>query len=253
MKSEKKQVKKKASSKKITEKKQRKKTTKKTKIISSENKKKVNQAHTAEYHSQAEFFNTITHAVGLGLSIAGFAVLLYFCFIKPDIYMILGCAIYGTSMILLYSSSAFYHGIIDHRKKLLLKRLDHIAIFIFIAGTYTPFLVRWFRDTTGQVMALAVWTVAVSGAIMKLMNLKVKKSVSALPYIIMGWMIVIIIKPSLERVPAECLYLFLGGGIAYTAGVFFYVKHHHYNHAIWHLFVLAGSLLHYWAILGYSF
>ena len=199
-----------------------------------------------------ELFNVITHSIGIGLSVAGLTALLFLSHKTQDLTMTVSIFVYGITMIILYAASVLYHSTFDPVRKLKLKRFDHIAIFIFIAGSYTPFLAKWFRDTVGYSMLAAVWGAAGAGIIMKVMNIRLKNFLNALPYLVMGWMLLFIIKPSVERVPLGCLYLYLGGGIAYSAGVYFYVRNEKYNHGIWHLFVLLGSILHFAGILNYA-
>lgn len=204
------------------------------------------------YNKGEEIANSITHGVGIILSIAGLAVLTAFAALFGSAWHIVSCSIYGATQILLYTASTLYHSIPMPRVKAIMRHLDHAAIFIFIAGTYTPFTLVNLRGVWGWSILAVVWTVAVVGILMQGRLIKQRAFVTVLPYLAMGWIVVIGIKPMLQNVAPGGLALLVAGGLAYSLGCIFYVwRRVPYHHAIWHLFVLAGSAFHYFAILFY--
>lgn len=204
------------------------------------------------YRRGEEVANSITHGIGVALSIAGLAVLTAFATLLGNVWHIVSVSIYGATQILLYTASTLYHSIPIPRAKQLLRRLDHTAIFLLIAGTYTPFTLVNLRGPWGWSMLVIVWCLAIAGIILQGFLLRQKSIWNALIYIAMGWVVVIGIKPLLATMPLGGLILLLAGGLAYSGGTIFYVwKRIPYNHAIWHLFVLLGSVFHYFAVLFY--
>lgn len=206
----------------------------------------------ALYSPFEEVLHAVTHGVGILLSIAGLAILVTFASLNGDAWHVTSSSIYGSTLILLYSASTLYHGIPNPSAKKLLRHLDHAAIYLLIAGTYTPFLLVNLRQDIGWLLFAVIWTIALVGVCLEICQNKPIRRISLWLYMIMGWMIILAIKPMLEHVSNGGLILLLGGGLAYTAGAFFYVKEQmKYHHVIWHLFVLAGSILHYFSILFY--
>ncbi len=204
------------------------------------------------YSRGEELANSITHGIGVALSIAGLAVLTAFATLLGNVWHIVSVSIYGTTQILLYTASTLYHSIPIPRAKQILRRLDHTAIFLLIAGTYTPFTLVNLRGPWGWTLLILVWALAVIGILLQGFLLRQKSIWNALIYIAMGWVVIIGVKPLLNALPLGGLLLLLGGGLAYSGGAIFYVwKRLPYNHAIWHLFVLIGSVFHYFAVLFY--
>lgn len=207
---------------------------------------------TTAYSVSEEVLHTITHGIGILLSIAGLAVLVAFSSINGDSWHVVTSSIYGATLILLYSASTLYHGIPHPRAKKLLQQFDHAAIYLLIAGTYTPFLLVNLREDWGWWLFSIIWIVAIVGVVFEFCDCKPFQRISLWLYLSMGWMIVVAINPMLQNVSTGGLVLLLAGGLAYTAGAYFYVKEQiPYHHVIWHLFVLAGSILHYFSILFY--
>lgn len=197
-----------------------------------------------------ELANSVTHGIGLGLSIAGFAVLLVLAIVHGGGWQIVSCAIYGPTLICLYACSTLYHGLPSRRLKRIFRILDHSAIFLLIAGTYTPFLLVNLRGAWGWSLLGIVWSIAAAGIALKVWFVGRRPIVSTGLYILMGWLALIAVKPLLEAVPTIGLIWLLAGGLMYTVGVAFYAwKRIPYNHAIWHLFVMAGSTCHYFAVV----
>lgn len=209
------------------------------------------QAATA-YTVAEEVAHAVSHGIGLLLSIIGLAVLVGFSSLNGDAWHITSTSIYGATLILMYSASTVYHGVTHTRAKDVLRHIDHAAIYLLIAGSYTPFLLNNLRDDWGWWLFGIIWTLALIGLVVEITRFKPIKKLSLWLYLMMGWLIVIAINPMIENVSTGGLVLLLAGGLAYTGGAFFYVrKNMRYHHVIWHLFVLAGSIFHYFAILFY--
>ena len=204
------------------------------------------------YSAGEELANSITHGVGVVLAIAGLAVLTSFASVFGTVWHIVACSIYGATQILLYTASTLYHSIPLPRAKGVLRLCDHAAIFLLIAGTYTPFTLVSLRGPWGWSLFGLVWGLALTGMALQSILIRYKALVTAIPYVAMGWVAIVAIKPLLESVAPGGLVLLVAGGLAYTLGSVFYVwRRLPYHHAIWHLFVLMGSTLHFFAILFY--
>ncbi len=204
------------------------------------------------YSIKEEIANSITHGVGLVLAIAGLGVLLAFASRLGNAWHVVSCTIFATTLILQYTFSTLYHSIQLPRAKSVMRVLDHSAIFLLIAGTYTPFMLVNLRGTWGWTIFGVVWTLALLGVLFQVSLLRRWQGFSLALYIGMGWVVVVAIKPMLAAVAPGGLILLLLGGLAYTSGVGFYLwKSLRYHHAIWHGFVLAGSILHFFAVLFY--
>jgi hemolysin III len=197
-----------------------------------------------------ELANSVTHGIGLGLSVAGFAALLVLATVHGGAWRIVSCAIYGVSLICVYASSTLYHGLRSQRVKHIFKVFDHSAIFLLIAGTYTPFLLVNLRGGWGWSLLGIVWGLAATGIVLKFWFVDRYPILSTGGYVLMGWLALIAVKPLLQAVPTIGLIWLLAGGLMYTVGVAFYAwKRIPYNHVIWHLFVMAGSACHYFAVV----
>lgn len=202
------------------------------------------------YSFAEEVFNATSHGAGALLGLAGLVILLVFAAISGDTWKIVSSAIYGVSMVLLYTSSTLYHSL-NGRKKVILNKIDHAAIYILIAGTYTPFMLVTLRGGWGWSIFGTIWALAIGGIIFKLFFFKARlRTVSAILYLVMGWLVVIALRPLIRELPAGGLWWLLAGGLSYSVGVVFYLwKKIPFGHGIWHLFVLGGSICHYFAIL----
>jgi hemolysin III len=196
-----------------------------------------------------ELANTITHGVGLLLSVAGFVALLIFAILHGDVSHIVACSIYGITLVCLYTASTLYHAVLSPGLKRGLKIFDHSAIYLLIAGTYTPFLLLYLRGAWGWSLFGVIWGLAFAGIVFKFWFVDHFQHVSTAVYLAMGWLVVIAAKPVLARVPTISLLWIAAGGLLYSLGVIFYIwKRLPYSHAVWHLFVLAGSACHYVAV-----
>jgi hemolysin III len=199
-----------------------------------------------------EFANTLTHGFGLLLSVAGFIFLVAFAGIKGDFWYILSAVLYGLSLVILYAASTVYHSAVSPEQKRRLQIVDHCCIYILIAGSYTPFTLIVLREGIGQNLFIFVWAFALLGIASKLIFGKRFPVLSVASYVVMGWIGIIAVKPLFAALGLEAVALVVAGGIAYSIGVVFFawesIRHHH---AIWHVFVLLGSIFHFLAIAIY--
>lgn len=205
------------------------------------------------YTPREEIANTLTHGLGVVLAIVGFCVLVTVAARQGDVWRVVCFTIYGATLVLLYLTSTLYHHLRHPIRKRWLRVLDHASIYLLIAGTYTPFMLINMRGPWGWTIFGVVWGLALIGVVMKLFYTGRLRIVSMLLYLGMGWLIVVALKPMVEAIPAGGIAWLLAGGLAYTGGVFFYLwRDLPYHHAIWHLFVLGGSILHFCAVWFYA-
>lgn len=199
-----------------------------------------------------EVANCATHGVGLALSVAGFVALVALAYAYGDAWHVASCGVYGASLVALYLASTLYHGVRAPRAKQVFQALDHCGIYLLIAGTYTPFTLVTLRGPWGWTLFGLVWGLALAGILFRVIFGTRYRPVAVASYVLLGWLCVVAVKPILEHVPVGALAWIAAGGLTYTAGVFFFaaerIPHHH---AIWHLFVLGGSICHYVAVLLY--
>lgn len=207
---------------------------------------------TTHYSPIEEHLHAISHGIGAILSVVALILMLQLSIQANDNWRLFGSVIYGSSLILLYSSSTLYHSIQHTEIKHRLRQLDHAAIFILIAGTYTPFTLVNLRNDWGLPLFGLIWLVAITGVIIELATALKYKKLSLGLYLGMGWLVIIAIQPMLNNVDTGGLLLLLAGGLSYSFGVIFYAwKRLFMHHAIWHLFVLGGSVLHFFAVYYY--
>lgn len=200
-----------------------------------------------------EIANSVSHGIGFVAALAAFPVLVLGA-LKHGPSAVVGAAVFAVTMSLLYLTSTIYHGLSEDRAKRLFRILDHGAIYLLIAGTYTPFTLGVLRGAWGWTLFGTIWGLAIFGVVVKSMGGIRYHRLSVALYLAMGWLVVIAAKPLLLRVPNWGLFWLAAGGVAYTAGVGFYVASHRtrYAHFVWHLFVLAGTTCHFVAVLNYS-
>jgi len=197
-----------------------------------------------------EIANSITHGIGAILSACGLVYLMVLAGQRGTPWHIVSCAIYGTSLLLLYIFSTLYHALPGRGTKYVFRIFDHSSIYLLIAGTYTPFMLVNMRGPWGWSILAVVWTLAISGILFKSVAIGRFAVLSAIIYVLMGWLVLIGIRPLLHAVPWDGFLWLVAGGAFYTAGVvFFAMDRVRYFHMIWHLFVLAGSACHYMAVL----
>lgn len=206
----------------------------------------------AFYTLREEVANAVTHGFGIVLAIAALVTMATVAARNGDSWHVLSCSVFGTTLVLLYTASTLYHSIQAERFRPLLRALDHSAIFLLIAGTYTPFTLVTLRGPWGWSLFAVVWSVGITGIVLRLVLRERLHWLFVSLYLAMGWVVVIAIQPLLERLETGGLVLLAAGGIAYTGGIAFYVWDRlPYNHAIWHGFCLLGSALHVCAVLFY--
>jgi len=199
-----------------------------------------------------ERLNAVTHGIGTLLALAGLIILLMASLLHGDIWRLISSSIYGASLVLLYLASTLYHSFSNEKLKYIFKIFDHSAIYLLIAGTYTPFTLVLFRGTLGWTVFGVVWGLALIGVVFKLFFVNRFKLLSTICYIVMGWLMLLLINPLVAALPTIGLCWLIGGGVLYTVGALFYLyRRIPYNHAIWHLFVLAGSAAHFITVYYY--
>jgi hemolysin III len=204
------------------------------------------------YSLGEEIVHSITHGIGAGLSIVGSTVLVVLAVLHGNIYQIVGFSIYGATLFILYLASTLYHSFQHPKVKRIFKIIDHSAIYLLIAGTYTPFLLISIRGVWGWTLLVIIWGLAVLGISFKTLFIHRFQKLSVLAYILMGWLSVVAIRELVINIPPGGLIWLAAGGVVYTVGVIFYALHKiPYTHAVWHLFVLGGSICHYFAVLFY--
>jgi len=201
---------------------------------------------------KGERFNTITHFVGLVASLIGLVVLIVMASHQGSVLSVVSVTIYGSTLTLLYLASTLYHGYRGRAKKVF-QKLDFFAIYLLIAGTYTPFVLLTLGESLGWVIFFFVWGLAIFGIFWELLFQKGTRLVPLIIYLVMGWIIIIAIKPLIQSLSMAGFGWLLGGGLAYTFGVVFYVfdERVRHFHGIWHLFVLAGSTIQYFTVFYY--
>ena len=199
-----------------------------------------------------EIANSVTHGIGAGLSVAALVILVVFGARQGDAWRVVSFSIYGSALIALYLASTLYHAFRNPKIKRWMKLLDHSSIYLLIAGTYTPIMLTVMRGGWGWTLFGIIWGLALAGIVFKLRFIGRFKKLSLAIYVAMGWLIVIAVKPMLALVPGGMLMFMLIGGLCYTLGVIFYIwKSLPYHHAVWHLFVLGGSITHFFGIMFY--
>ena len=206
----------------------------------------------AAYTPREELANSLTHGLGAGLSVAGLVLLVVRSAQHGNTWHVVSTAIFGASLVLLYAASTLYHSLRGERLKQVLQKFDHAAIFLLIAGTYTPFVLVTLRGPWGWSLFGVVWGLAVAGVTLKFWLAGRFRLISTLIYLAMGWLVMVAIKPLVAALPAGGLKLLFAGGLCYTGGAAFYLwKHLPFHHAIWHLWVLGGSACHWTAVYLY--
>jgi len=200
-----------------------------------------------------EIANSLTHGAGLLASLVGLPVLVVAAAGRGDAAHVVGCSVFAASLITLYAASTIYHALPPSRAKQLLRVVDHAAIYLLIAGTYTPFTLGVLRGAWGWTLFGVVWSLAGVGIIFKvLLGMRYPRA-STIFYLAMGWLGVVAVRPMMAQVPAAGLLWLLAGGLLYTGGVAFYAwEHRRHSHTIWHLCVLGGSACHFFAVLWYA-
>jgi hemolysin III len=199
-----------------------------------------------------EIANSIIHGIGAGLSIAGLVLLIVFASSYGDVWRIVSFSIFGTTLILLYLSSTLYHSFTGPRIKFIFRIMDHVSIYLLIAGTYTPIVLVGIQGAWGWTLFGIIWGLAILGIVLKICFMGRFSVLSSIFYLLMGWMVVIAINPMITMLPSGFIVWIVIGGLSYTIGIiFFAVDKIPYNHVIWHLFVLGGSISHFFGMFFY--
>jgi hemolysin III len=210
------------------------------------------QTSTRIYSLGEEIFHSISHGIGAGLSISGLTLLVVLAVLYGTVPQVISFTIYGVTLIVLYLASTLYHSFQYPRVKQVFKKFDHASIYLLIAGTYTPFLVVAIQGVWGWALLVIIWSLALIGISFKAFFIHRFKTVSVITYILMGWLCIVALNQMLTSIPIGGLIWLAAGGIFYTVGVIFYaMKNVPYTHAVWHVFVLAGSICHFFAVLLY--
>ncbi len=205
------------------------------------------------HHLREEIANSISHGLALVLAIVALPVLILSAVEIGSTGFTIGVVVFGVTIVLLYLASTLYHSLTHERAKQFFRKVDHCAIFLLIAGSYTPFSLGVLRGPWGWTLLTIVWVLAVAGIAMKVVAGHRHWWLSMVLYVVMGWLAVVAVKPILALVPLPGILLILAGGIAYSGGLAFFAAHRlRYNHFIWHLFVMAGTVCHYLAVLWYG-
>ena len=200
-----------------------------------------------------EIANSISHGLGLLLALVALPVLVLAAIEAGNVRFLVGVSVVGGTMVLLYLASTLYHSITHETAKQVFRVFDHTAIFLLIAGSYTPFSLGVLRGPWGWSMLAIVWTLAIIGITLKINRRTRHSRISIVLYVIMGWLAVVAIKPIVMLIPVPGIVLIFAGGLAYTGGLaFFAAQRIRYNHFIWHLCVIAGTTCHFFAVLWYA-
>jgi hemolysin III len=205
-----------------------------------------------KYSALEEWANSITHGIGAVLAVIGLVVMLLVTASTGDVWQIVSASIYGSTLIFMFLASTLYHAIQPPGIRQVLRQVDHLAILYLIAGSYTPFTLVTLKGSWGWTIFGIVWGLTLIGTVLQLSPARHIKALMVTLYLLMGWVVLVAIKPLMSNLDAGGLGLLVAGGLAYTGGVVFYVnKRIPFNHAIWHMFVLAGAMLHFFSILFY--
>jgi len=213
----------------------------------------MTETQTAEnYTPLEEIFNSLTHGIWILISLAGMVLMIVFASRYGNVNHIVSCTIFGLTLVMLYTASTLYHSFRKPTLKHVFKICDHSCIYLLIAGTYTPFLMVTLKGMLGWSLFAVVWTLTAAGILFKIFFVYRFNILSTIAYILMGWIIIFAVKPLLHSLPEGGIAFLVAGGLAYTLGTIFYAwKKLPFNHAIWHLFVLGGSICHFLAVILY--
>ena len=201
---------------------------------------------------KGEWFNSISHLIGAVAALVGLVIVVVEASLQGDPWKIVSFSVYGATLFSLYTISTLYHSL-QGRAKRIFRKLDHMSIYLLIAGTYTPFTLVTLRGVWGWTIFGIIWSLALFGLVLEALPQKGNRILSMVVYVLMGWLVLVALKPLLAALPAAGFFWLLLGGIFYTGGLafFFFDEKVRHFHGIWHLFVLAGSISHYLTILFY--
>ncbi|MDP6980723.1 MAG: hemolysin III family protein [Myxococcota bacterium] len=206
----------------------------------------------SEYTAREEWVHTITHGLGFLAAAVGLLFLLATTVKRGNALDVVGAVVFGSTLTLLYAASTLYHGLPESSAKQLMRKLDHIAIYLLIAGTYTPFVLSQPLGPESHGLLAVVWGLACLGVALEVVRDSATRRTSLVLYVVMGWLAVFTLGPLLETLAPTGVALLVAGGLVYSVGIIFYVwRAFPYNHAVWHAFVLAGSALHFASVMGF--
>lgn len=207
----------------------------------------------SEYHLGEEIASSVSHGLGLIASLVAIPFLLIAAIRSGSAWSIVGASVFAATMVILYLASTLYHALPNNRAKGVFRVFDHAAIFLLIAGTYTPFALGVLRGAWGWTLLGLVWSLAVFGVALKAVPATRYSRLSIGLYLMMGWLAIIAVRPILTHMPLSGIVWLLAGGLAYTGGLAFFAAHRvRYSHVVWHFFVIAGTVCHFFAVLWYS-
>ena len=207
--------------------------------------------HNRTVSTGEEIANAITHGIGALLAVAALVVLIVMAAIHGSVWHIVSFSIFGATLVLLYFASTLYHSLTHAKAKRVFHKFDHISIYLLIAGTYTPFCLTALRGWIGWTVLGVVWSCAILGAVLKAISVGKRIKLSTVLYILMGWVILVAIQPLYKAMPFNGFLFLVAGGISYTIGTIFFIRNQvKYNHSVWHVFVLGGSVLHFFSVLS---
>jgi hemolysin III len=207
--------------------------------------------HNRTVSTGEEIANAITHGIGALLAVAALVVLIVMAAIHGSVWHIVSFSIFGATLVLLYFASTLYHSLTHAKAKRVFHKFDHISIYLLIAGTYTPFCLTALRGWIGWTVLGVVWSCAILGAVLKAISVGKRIKLSTVLYILMGWVILVAIQPLYKAMPFNGFLFLIAGGISYTIGTIFFIRNQvKYNHSVWHVFVLGGSVLHFFSVLS---
>lgn len=198
-----------------------------------------------------EIANSVTHGLAAAFSVAALVILVVFSALRGNSWHVVSCTVFGVTLILLYLASTLYHAMPAGKAKRVLRILDHASIYLLIAGTYTPFTLVTLRGAWGWSIFGVVWGLAAAGIVFQSLLIGRLPALSTAVYVLMGWMVLIAFRPLLGALPWGGIAWLVAGGACYTVGVFFFVSRWKFTHMVWHLFVMAGSVCHFFAVLLY--
>ncbi len=207
--------------------------------------------HNRTVSTGEEIANAITHGIGALLAVAALVVLIVMAAIHGSVWHIVSFSIFGATLVLLYFASTLYHSLTHAKAKRVFHKFDHISIYLLIAGTYTPFCLTALRGWIGWTVLGIVWSCAIVGAVLKAISVGKRIKLSTVLYVLMGWVILVAIQPLYKAMPFNGFLFLIAGGISYTIGTIFFIRNQvKYNHSVWHVFVLGGSVLHFFSVLS---
>jgi hemolysin III len=213
---------------------------------------KVGTSHPARYSPREELVHAISHGAGFVAAAIGLVVLLAATSERGTTSEVIGVGIFGISLMLLYATSTLYHGLPASSSKNIMRKLDYIAIYLLISGTYTPFVLIKMQNARGLALLALIWALAILGIVLELVRNSPTRRTSLALYLAMGWLAVFALEPLLETLEPAGVALLILGGLAYSVGIIFYAwRKLPYNHAVWHGFVLGGSALHFASVIGF--